>query len=98
MAYSGHREGLWQHANDSQSVIQTNAHCHRPLSGVVSARSRKSVQTSNRCGVAMKRLFGWATVRHRALAKEYQLALRPLWLDQAAPGVAVIVGGGSADV
>lgn len=71
-AYSGQRDVTRQHAPHAKSFIQAKAHCHRPLS--VEERARNCTKSKVRAKVehaflVIKRIFGWAKVRYRGLAK-----------------------------
>ena len=71
-AYSGQRDVIRQHAPHATSFIQTKAHRHRPLSE--EERSRNQTKSKVRAKVehaflVIKRIFGWAKVRYRGLAK-----------------------------
>ncbi|WP_447976924.1 IS5 family transposase [Candidatus Nitrospira bockiana] len=71
-AYSGQRDVIRQHAPKAKSFIQTKAHRHRPLSE--EERTRNRTQSKVRAKVehaflVIKRIFGWAKVRYRGLAK-----------------------------
>ena len=71
-AYSGQRDVIQRHAPRAQSFIQTKAHRHRPLSETERAHNR--TQSKVRAKVehvflVIKRIFGWAKVRYRGLAK-----------------------------
>ena len=71
-AYSGQREVIQHHAPHAQSFIQTNAHRHRPLSKDERARNRTKSKVRAKVEHAflvIKRIFGWAKVRYRGLAK-----------------------------
>ena len=71
-AYSGQRDVIRHHAPDAQSFIPTKAHRHRPLSEAERARNRTKskvrAKVEHVC-LVIKRIFGWATVRYRGLAK-----------------------------
>ena len=71
-AYSGQREVIRQHAPKAKSVIQAKAHRYRPLSEEERARNRTKsnvrAKVEHAFGV-IKRIFGWAKVRYRGLAK-----------------------------
>jgi transposase, IS5 family len=61
-----------QHAPKAKSFIQAKAHRHRPLSE--EARTRNRTKSKVRAKVehaflVIKRIFGWAKVRYRGLAK-----------------------------
>jgi len=71
-AYSGHRDVIRQHAPRTQSFVQTKASRHRPLSE--EERNRNRMKSKVRAKVeqaflVIKRIFGWAKVRYRGLAK-----------------------------
>ncbi len=71
-AYSGQREVIQQHAPEAKSFIQAKAHRHRPLSKVERARNRTKSKVRAKVEhvfLVMKRIFGWAKVRYRGLAK-----------------------------
>ncbi len=71
-AYSGQRDVIRQHAPNATSFIQTKAHRHRPLTEKERARNRtKSKVRANveHAFLVIKRIFGWAKVRYRGLAK-----------------------------
>jgi transposase, IS5 family len=71
-AYSGQREAIQRHAPNAKSFIQTKAHRHRPLSEEERARNRTKSQVRAKVEHAflvIKRIFGWAKVRYRGLAK-----------------------------
>jgi transposase, IS5 family len=61
-AYSGQRDVIRQHAPKAKSFVQTKAHRHRPLREEVRAKVEHAF-------LVMKRIFGWAKVRYRGLAK-----------------------------
>jgi IS5 family transposase len=59
-------------APQAQSVIQTKAHRHRPLSETERARNRTQSKVRAKVEQAflvIKRTLGWANVRYRGLAK-----------------------------
>ncbi|CUS33552.1 transposase (fragment) [Candidatus Nitrospira nitrosa] len=61
-----------QHAPKAKSFVQPKAHRHRPLSEAARARNRtKSTVRANveHAFLVIKRIFGWAKVRYRGLAK-----------------------------
>lgn len=61
-----------QHAPDAKSFVQTKTHRPRPLSETERARNRtKSKGRANveHAFLVIKRIFGWAKVRYRGLAK-----------------------------
>jgi len=71
-AYSGQRAVIRQHAPHAKSFIQTKAHRHRSLSE--EERDRNRTKSKVRAKVehvflVIKRIFGWAKVRYRGLAK-----------------------------
>ena len=71
-AYSGQRDVIQHHAPRAQSFIQTKAHRHRPLSEAERARNRTKSKVRAKVEHAflvIKRIFGWAKVRYRGLAK-----------------------------
>ena len=71
-AYSGQREVIQQHAPKAKSFIQAKAHRHRPLSEEERARNRTKSKVRAKVEHAflvIKRIFGWAKVRYRGLAK-----------------------------
>lgn len=71
-AYSGQRDVIQHHAPDAKSFIQTKAHRHRPLSETERARNRTKSKVRAKVEHAflvIKRIFGWANVRDRGLAK-----------------------------
>ena len=71
-AYSGQREVLWQHAPHAKSFIQAKAHRHRPLSEEERTKNRTKSKVRAKVEHAflvIKRIFGWAKVRYRGLAK-----------------------------
>ena len=71
-AYSGQRDVIQRHAPDAKSFIQMKAHRHRPLSELERARNRTKSKVRARVEHAflvIKRIFGWAKVRYRGLAK-----------------------------
>jgi IS5 family transposase len=71
-AYSGQREVIRQHAPNAKSFIQTNAHRHRPLTEEERAHNRTKSKVRAKVEHAflvIKRIFGWAKVRYRGLAK-----------------------------
>ena len=74
-AYSGQRDVIRQHAPQAQSFIQTKAHRHRPLTEEERARDRTKSKVRAKVEHAflvIKRIFGWAKVRYRGLAKNTQ--------------------------
>jgi len=71
-AYSGHRDVIRQHAPKAKSFIQANAHRHRPLSEEERPRNCTKAKVGAKVEQAflvLKRIFGWAQVRYRGLAK-----------------------------
>lgn len=71
-AYSGQRDVIRQHAPDATSFVQAKAPRHRPLSEVARARNRTKSKVRAKVEHAflvIKRIFGWAKVRSRGLAK-----------------------------
>ncbi len=71
-AYSGQRDVIRQHAPKAKSFIQAKAHRHRPLSEAERARNRTKSKVRAKVEHAflvIKRIFGWAKVRYRGLAK-----------------------------
>jgi len=71
-AYSGQREVIRQHAPHAKSFVHTKAHRHRPLTE--EERDRNRTKSKVRAKVehvflVIKRIFGWAKVRYRGLAK-----------------------------
>jgi IS5 family transposase len=71
-AYSGQRDVIQHHAPQAQCFIQTKAHRHRPLSEDERARNRTKSKVRAKVEHAflvIKRIFGWAKVRYRGLAK-----------------------------
>ena len=71
-AYSGQREVIRRHAPGARNFIQAKAHRHRPLSEVERARNRTKSKVRAKVEHAflvIKRIFGWAKVRYRGLAK-----------------------------
>ena len=71
-AYSGQRDVIRQHAPKAKSFIQAKAHRHRPLSEEERARNRTKSKVRAKVEHAflvIKRIFGWAKVRYRGLAK-----------------------------
>jgi transposase, IS5 family len=71
-AYSGQCAVIQRHAPRAQSFVQTKAHRHRPLSEPERARNRTKskvrAKVEHAC-LVIKRIFGWAKVRYRGLAK-----------------------------
>jgi IS5 family transposase len=71
-AYSGQRDVIRHHAPSAKSFIQTKAHRHRPLSEAERARNRTKSKVRAKVEhvfLVIKRIFGWAKVRYRGLAK-----------------------------
>ena len=71
-AYSGQRDVLRQHAPKAKSFIQAKDHRHRPLSEEAHAKNRTKSKVRAKVEHAflvIKRIFGWAKVRYRGLAK-----------------------------
>jgi len=71
-AYSGHRALLQHYAPRAKSFVQTKAYRHRPLSEPERARNRTKSKVRAKVEhvfLVMKRIFGWAKVRYRGLAK-----------------------------
>ena len=71
-AYSGQCDVIQQHAPDAKSFIQAKAHRHRPLSEEDRAKNRTKSKVRAKVEHAflvIKRIFGWAKVRYRGLAK-----------------------------
>ena len=71
-AYSGQREVIQRQAPNAKSFIQTKAYRHRPLSDEERARNRTKSKVRAKVEHAflvIKRIFGWAKVRYRGLAK-----------------------------
>ena len=71
-AYSGQRDVIREHAPQAKNFIQAKAHRHRPLSE--EARAKNWTKSKVRAKVehaflVIKRIFGWAKVRYRGLAK-----------------------------
>jgi len=61
-----------QHAPEATSFIQAKAHRHRPLSEDERARNRTKSKVRAKVEhvfLVIKRIFGWAKVRYRGLAK-----------------------------
>ena len=70
--YSGQRDVIRQHAPQAKSFIQAKAPRHRPLSEEARARNRTKSKVRAKVEHAflvIKRIFGWAKVRYRGLAK-----------------------------
>src|SRR5574337_281425 len=71
-AYSGQRDVIRQHAPKAKSFVQAKAHRHRPLSEEERTRNRTKSKVRAKVEHAflvIKRIFGWAKVRYRGLAK-----------------------------
>ena len=71
-AYSGQRGVIRQHAPKAKSFVQTKAHRHRPLREEARARNRTKSKVwvkVEHAFLVIKRIFGWAKVRYRGLAK-----------------------------
>ena len=71
-AYSGQRAVIRQHAPKAKSFVQAKAHRHRPLSEEDRATNRTKSKVRAKVEhvfLVIKRIFGWATVRYRGLAK-----------------------------
>ncbi|BFU91937.1 MAG: IS5 family transposase [Nitrospira sp.] len=71
-AYSGQREVILQHAPEAKSFIQAKAQRPRPRSEEARARNRTKSKVRAKVEHAflvIKRIFGWAKVRYRGLAK-----------------------------
>ncbi|BFU96879.1 MAG: IS5 family transposase [Nitrospira sp.] len=71
-AYSGQRDVMQRHAPRAKSFVQTKAHRHQPLSEPERARNRTKSKVRAKVEhvfLVMKRIFGWAKVRYRGLAK-----------------------------
>ena len=71
-AYSGQRDVMQRHAPKAKSFIQAKAHRHRPLSEEERTRNRTKSKVRAKVEHAflvIKRIFGWAKVRYRGLAK-----------------------------
>jgi len=71
-AYSGQGEVIRQHAPHAKSFIQRKAHRDRPLSEAERDRNRTKSKVRAKVEHAflvIKRIFGWAKVRYRGLAK-----------------------------
>jgi len=71
-AYSGQCEVLRQHAPHAKSFIQAKAHRYRPLSEEERTKNRTKSKVRAKVEHAflvIKRIFGWAKVRYRGLAK-----------------------------
>ncbi len=71
-AYSGQCDVIRQHAPRAKSFIQTKAHRHQPLSEEDRAKNRtksKVLAKVDHAFLLIKRIFSWAKVRYRGLAK-----------------------------
>ena len=71
-ASSGQQDVIRHHAPGAQNFIQANAHRHRPLSEDERARNRTKSKVRAKVEhvfLVIKRIFGWAKVRYRGLAK-----------------------------
>jgi len=71
-AYSGQRDVIRQHAPEAKSFVQAKAHRHRPLSEAERGRNRTKSKVRAKVEhvfLVIKRIFGWAKVRYRGLAK-----------------------------
>jgi IS5 family transposase len=71
-AYGGQRDVIRPHAPKAKSFIQAKAHRHRPLSEEERTRNRTKSKVRAKVEHAflvIKRIFGWAKVRYRGLAK-----------------------------
>lgn len=71
-AYSGQRDVIRHYAPGAKSFVQTKAHRHRPLSEEQRARNRTKSKVRAKVEhvfLVIKRIFGWAKVRYRRLAK-----------------------------
>lgn len=71
-AYGGQRDVMQRHAPKAKSFIQANAHRHRPLSEEERTRNRTKSKVRAKVEhvfLVIKRIFGWAKVRYRGLAK-----------------------------
>ncbi|MBY0376018.1 MAG: transposase, partial [Bryobacteraceae bacterium] len=71
-AYSGQRDTIRQLAPRAKSFVQTKAHRHQPLIETERARNRTKSKVRAKVEHAflvIKRIFGWAKVRYRGLAK-----------------------------
>lgn len=71
-AYSGQREVIRQYAPRAKSFVQAKAHRHWSLSEGERARNRTKSKVRAKVEQAflvIKRIFGWAKVRYRGLAK-----------------------------
>ncbi len=71
-AYSGQREVIRQHASKAKSFVQAKASRHRPRSEEERTRNRTKSKVRAKVEhvfLVIKRIFGWAKVRYRGLAK-----------------------------
>jgi len=71
-AYSGQRDVIRQHAPKAKNFVQAKGHRHRPLSKEERAKNRTKSKVRAKVEHAflvIKRIFGWAKVRYRGLAK-----------------------------
>jgi transposase, IS5 family len=71
-AYSGQRTVIQHHAPEAKSFIQAKAHRDQPLSEAERNRNRTKAKVRAKVEhvfLVMKRIFGWAKVRYRGLAK-----------------------------
>ena len=71
-ASSGQQDVIRHHAPGAQNFIQAKAHRHRPLSEDERARNRTKSKVRAKVEhvfLVIKRIFGWAKVRYRGLAK-----------------------------
>ena len=74
-AYSGQRTVIRQHAPKAKCFMHTKAQRYRPLSEAERARNRTKSKVRAKVEHAflvIKRIFGWAKVRYRGLAKNTQ--------------------------
>ncbi len=100
-AYSGHREVIRPQAPQAKRFIQANAHRHRPLSEAARAsnRTKSTVRAKvEHAFLVIKRIFGWAKVRYRGLAKTPPLAPEQLRLGEPVRGAAKGLGGDVGNV
>lgn len=70
--YNGQCDVIQQYAPGARSVIQVKAYRNRPLSAAARAKERTKSKVRAKVEhafLAIKRLFGWAKVRYRGLAK-----------------------------
>ncbi|MBX3328252.1 MAG: IS5 family transposase, partial [Nitrospira sp.] len=71
-AYCGHRDVIRQHAPKAKCFIQAKGHRQRPLSEEERTKNRTKSKVRAKVEQAflvIKRIFGWAKVRYRGLAK-----------------------------